>query len=166
MSQQLAAGQGGGRGDASRPRNFPRCGGGGAGATTKAYELPITEISKYTFNTGEKKFSAQFTESRKRVVGYVQRSGMEESYLVAETIRMGTTQTIALLAMVNRGSQISREEATETQGVAQEGVRNGRRPVLTRGAQQAEGDEELGERTVGPALTQADQENRKNLRWV
>jgi hypothetical protein len=53
----------------------------------KAYELPITEIAKYTFNTGENKFAAQFTESREKVVGYVQRSGMDESYLVAETIR-------------------------------------------------------------------------------
>ncbi len=39
---------------------------------TKAYESPITEISKYTFNTGENKFAAQFTESRERVVGCVQ----------------------------------------------------------------------------------------------
>ena len=68
---------------------------------TKAYESPITEISKYTFNTGENKFATQFTESRERVAGYVQRSGMEESYLVAETIRTGTAQTIALPPPVN-----------------------------------------------------------------
>jgi len=102
MSQQVAAGRGGGRGDTRKPRYFPRRGGGGgAGATTKAYESPITEISEYTFNTGENKFTAQFTESRERVVGYVQRSGMDESYLVAETIRMGTAQTIALPAAVD-----------------------------------------------------------------
>ncbi|KAL3796182.1 hypothetical protein ACHAW5_005865 [Stephanodiscus triporus] len=68
---------------------------------TKAYKLPITEISKYTFNTGENKFAAQFTESCERVAGYVQQSGMEESYLVAETIRTGTVQTIALPAVVD-----------------------------------------------------------------
>ena len=63
---------------------------------TKAYESPITEISKYTFNTGENKFAAQFTESREQVPGYIQQSGMEESYIMAETIRTGTTQMIAL----------------------------------------------------------------------
>lgn len=67
----------------------------------KAYESPITEITKHTFNTGENKFAAQFTESRERVAGYIQRSGMDESYLVAETIRMGTAQTIALPGVVN-----------------------------------------------------------------
>ena len=75
MSQQAAAGR-------------------GAGPT-------ITEIAKYTFNTGENKFAAQFTESRERVAGYIQRSGMEESSLVAETIRTGTVQTIALPAPVD-----------------------------------------------------------------
>ncbi len=68
---------------------------------TKAYESPITEISKYTFSTGENKIAAQFTESRERVAEYVQQSGMEESYLVAETIRTGTAQTIALPAAVD-----------------------------------------------------------------
>ena len=67
----------------------------------KAYKLPITKIPKYTFNTGENKFATQFTESRERVAGYVQRSGMEESYLVAKTIRTGTAQTIVPPAAVN-----------------------------------------------------------------
>ena len=62
----------------------------------KAYTSPITEIVKYTFNTGENKFAAQFTESGERVAGDVQQSGMEESYLVAKTIRTGTAQTIVL----------------------------------------------------------------------
>ena len=97
MSQQVAAGRGGGHGDGRKPRYFPhQGGGGGAGATTKAYESPITEISKYKFNTGKNKFAAQFTESRERVAGYIQQSGMDKSYLVAETIRTGTKQTIAL----------------------------------------------------------------------
>ncbi len=43
----------------------------------------------------------QFTELRERVAGYVQRSGMEESYLVAKTIMTGTVQTIMLPAAVN-----------------------------------------------------------------
>ena len=67
----------------------------------EAYESPITEIAKYTFNTGENKFAAQFTESRERVAGYVQRSGMDESYLVAETIRTGMAQKINLPAAVD-----------------------------------------------------------------
>ncbi len=98
MSQQAAAGRGGGCGSGGRrpQRYFPRGRGGGAAASSKAYESPITEIAKHTFNTGENKFPAQFTELRERVTGYVQRGGMEESYLVAETIRKGVAQTIAL----------------------------------------------------------------------
>ena len=63
---------------------------------SKAHESPIAEIAKHTFNTGENRFAAQFTESRERVAGYIQRAGMEESYLVAETIRTGIEQAIAL----------------------------------------------------------------------
>jgi hypothetical protein len=98
MSQQAAAGRGGGRGGGGRrpQRYFPQGRGGGAAVSSKAYESPITEIAKHTFNTGENKFASQFTESLERVVGYVQRGGMEESYLVAETIRKGVAQTIAL----------------------------------------------------------------------
>ena len=43
----------------------------------------------------------QFTELRERVAGYVQRSGMEESYLVAKTIRTGTAQKIPMPPAVN-----------------------------------------------------------------
>jgi hypothetical protein len=42
------------------------------------------------------KSAAQFTKSQERIAGYVQRSGMDESYLVAETIMTGTAQRIAL----------------------------------------------------------------------
>ena len=52
--------------------------------------MPITEIAKYTFNMGNNKIAAQFTELQERVAGCIQRSGMDESYLVAETIRTGT----------------------------------------------------------------------------
>jgi hypothetical protein len=62
MSQQAAAGRGAGRGSGRKPRYFPRKGGGNFTAKAKAYKLPITEIAKYTFNTGENKFAAQFTE--------------------------------------------------------------------------------------------------------
>jgi len=66
MSQQAAAGRGGERGGGGgrRPqRYFPQGRGGGAAASSKAYESPIVEIAKHTFNTGENKFAAQFTES-------------------------------------------------------------------------------------------------------
>jgi hypothetical protein len=53
---------------------FPPKGGGNITAMAKAYGSPITEIAKYTFNTGENKFATQFTKSRERVAGYVQRS--------------------------------------------------------------------------------------------
>jgi hypothetical protein len=53
MSQQAAAGRGAGRGGGRKPRYFPRKGGGNFTATAKAYKSPITEIAKYTFNTGE-----------------------------------------------------------------------------------------------------------------
>ena len=67
-----------------------------------AYESLIAEIAKHTFNTRENKFAVQFTESRERVAGYIQRGGMEESYLVAiKTIRTGAAQTIALPPSVN-----------------------------------------------------------------
>ncbi len=58
MSQQAAAGRGAGRGGGRKLRYFPRKGGGNFAATAKAYELPITKIVKYTFNTGENKFAA------------------------------------------------------------------------------------------------------------
>jgi len=108
MSQQAAIGRGGGRGGGGgkRPqRYFPRGRGGGATAPSKVYESPIAEIAKHTFNTGENKFAAQFTESRERVAGYIQRAGMEESYLVAETIRTAKAQTIALPPPVNANAQ-------------------------------------------------------------
>ena len=63
--------------------------------------MPITEITNYKFNTGENKYAAQFTELRERVAGYIQGSGMDESYLVTEMIRTGTGQTIMLPAAVD-----------------------------------------------------------------
>ena len=55
-------------------------------APMKAYQSPITEIAKNTFNTGDSSFAAQFTESRERIANYCQRNaGLAEGYLVAET---------------------------------------------------------------------------------
>ena len=106
MSQQAAIGRGGGRGGGKRPqRYFPRGRGGGATAPSKVYESPIAEIAKHTFNTGENKFAAQFTESRKRVAGYFQQAGMEESYLVTETIRTAKAETIVLPPPVDANAQ-------------------------------------------------------------
>jgi hypothetical protein len=53
MSQQAVAGRGAGRGGERKPKYFPQRRGGNITATVKAYELPITEIAKYTFNTGK-----------------------------------------------------------------------------------------------------------------
>jgi hypothetical protein len=101
MSQQAAAGRGAGRGGGRKPKYFPQRGGGNITALAKAYKSPITKIAKYTFNTSENKFAAKFTKLRERVTGYVQRSGMEESYLVAKMIRTGMAQKITLSAAVD-----------------------------------------------------------------
>ncbi len=57
---------------------FPE-GGEEAPRSSKVYESPIAEIAKHTFNTGENKFAAQFTESQERVAGYVQRGGCKRA---------------------------------------------------------------------------------------
>ena len=44
----------------------------------------------------QSKFSARFTQSRKNIASYVQRSVGKEAYLVAQTIRTGALQTIDL----------------------------------------------------------------------
>ena len=45
---------------------------------------------------GQSKFAAQFTQSRKNIAGYVQRSIGKEAYTVAQTIRTGVLQKIDL----------------------------------------------------------------------
>ena len=96
MSQQAAAGRGAGRGGGRRHRYGPRGGGTPAPKPTKSYESPIAEIKQHTFNTGDNGHAAQFTESREKIATYIQRCGWEESYLVAETIRTGVAQKVAL----------------------------------------------------------------------
>ena len=74
-------------------------GGGYRGRTpflSKAFKSPIVEITSNTFNTGQSKFAAQFTQSRKNIASYVQRSVGKEAYLVAQTIRTVVLQTIDL----------------------------------------------------------------------
>ncbi len=97
MSQQAAAGQGAGPGGCGgggrKPRyHFPRTG----GEMTKGFKSGISEITQDTFNTGQNKFAAQFTQSRKNVANYLQCTSASEGYLVADTVRSGREQMIAL----------------------------------------------------------------------
>jgi hypothetical protein len=80
MSQQAAAGRGAGRGSGKKHWYFAQ--GGGIDAV-KPHKLAISEIANNTFNTGHNKFAAQFTESRKNIAKYLQRSSAAEGYLVA-----------------------------------------------------------------------------------
>ena len=67
-----------------------------AGELTKGYKSAISEIATDTFNTGQNKFAAQFSQSRKNVANYLQRTSANEGYLVAETVRTGRAQIIEL----------------------------------------------------------------------
>jgi hypothetical protein len=101
MSQQAAAGQGagpGGRGGGRRKlRYFPP----GGGEATKGFKSAISEIAQVTFNTGQNKFAAQFTQLRKNVANYLQRTLASKGHLVAKTVRTGKEQTIALPSAVD-----------------------------------------------------------------
>ena len=120
MSQQAAARRGAGpagRGGGGRkPRYFPRAG----GEATKGFKSAISEIAQDTFNTGQNKFAAQFTQSRKNVANYLQRTSASEGYLVAETVRTGREQTIPLPAAVDANApdaadlKIIRDEEVKT----------------------------------------------------
>jgi hypothetical protein len=63
---------------------------------TKGFKSSIREIATDTFNAGHNKFAAQFTQSRKNVANYLQRTSACEGYLVAETVRTGREQIIPL----------------------------------------------------------------------
>ncbi len=57
MSQQAAAGRGGGRGSSrEKPRYYPQ----GGVDTTRVFKSAISKIAEDTFNTGQNKFAAQF----------------------------------------------------------------------------------------------------------
>jgi hypothetical protein len=84
MSRQAAAGQGAGHGGGGRKgRYFPREGGI---KIVKPHKSTISEIVQNTINTGHNKFAAQFSQLRKNMANYLQRSSAAEGYLVAETL--------------------------------------------------------------------------------
>jgi hypothetical protein len=94
MRQQAAARRGAGRGGGRKPRYFPR--GRGVNHSTKPFKSMISEIAEHTFNTGENKYAAQFTQPHEEVANYPQCTSAEEGYLVAETMRTGKQQLIPL----------------------------------------------------------------------
>ena len=101
MSQQATAGHGGGRGGGrGKLRYYPQ----GGVDTTKAFKSAISEIAEDTFNTGQNKFAAQFTQSRKNVSNYLQRTSAYEGYLVAKTVRTGKKQIIELPPAVDESA--------------------------------------------------------------
>ncbi len=103
MSQQAAARRGAGRGGGGRgPRYYPRK--GGVDHASKAYKSAISEIAEHTFNTGHNKDAAQFTRSREEIAIYVQRTSMDEGYLVTETFYMGNEQMIMLPPPVDQNA--------------------------------------------------------------
>ncbi len=87
MSQQAVAGHGGGRGGRGKPRYYPQSG------ELKRFKSPISEIVHNRFNTGQNKFSAQFSQSQKNVANYLQCTAASEGYLVAETVRKTSNQS-------------------------------------------------------------------------
>jgi hypothetical protein len=72
MSQQAAAGRGAGRGSGRKPKFIPR--GGGVKSLSKTFWSSTSGIEKWTFNTGQNKFAAQFMLSCEEVANYIQRS--------------------------------------------------------------------------------------------
>ncbi len=62
----------------------------------KPFRSSTAGIEKWTFNTGQYKYAAQFTLHREEVANYIQRTLPDEGYLVAQTIKSGIEQTIAL----------------------------------------------------------------------
>ena len=81
-----------GRGRGQGPRNLSYC--PRAGEATKGYKSAISKIATDTFNTRQNKFAAQFTQSRKNVANYLQRTSASKGYLVAETVKSGREQII------------------------------------------------------------------------
>jgi hypothetical protein len=65
----------------------------------------ISEIAEHTFNTGENKYAAQFTQSREEVANYLQRMSPEEGYLVTERVRTGKQQIIPLPPPANPNAE-------------------------------------------------------------
>ena len=115
MSQQAAAGQGTpAAGRAGRAGHFYR---GQGDPPTKGFKPAISKIANKTFNTGQNRVAAEFTQSRKNVANCLQRTAADEGYLVTETVRTGKEQIIALPPAVDPNAtdaddqKIIREEA-------------------------------------------------------
>ncbi len=70
----------------------------------KGFESAISEIPQNAFNMGQNKFAAPFMQSRKNVTNYLQCTASLEGYLVAETVRMGKKQLIALPLAVDENA--------------------------------------------------------------
>jgi hypothetical protein len=126
MSQQAAAGRGGGCGGGrGKSRYHPQ----GGVDTTKAFKSAISKIAEDTFNTGQNKFAAQFTQSRKNVLNYLQRTLAYEGYLVAETVRTGKKQIIELPPAVDESMADAEDQkiirAEEVKTVAKRGLKLG-----------------------------------------
>ena len=83
MSQQAASGQGAGRSGRRKHWYFAQ---GGGIDSVKPHKSAISEIANDTFNTSHNKFAAQFTELRKNIANYLQRSLVAEGYLVVEMV--------------------------------------------------------------------------------
>ena len=64
----------------------------------------MSKIAQDTFNTGHNKFATQFSQSRKYVANYLQRSSPTEGYLVADTVHTGRKQVIELPATVEENA--------------------------------------------------------------
>ncbi len=62
----------------------------------KGYKLSISNIATDTYNAGQNRFAAQFTQSRKCMANYLQRTAAVEGYLVTEMVRTKKVQTIKL----------------------------------------------------------------------
>jgi hypothetical protein len=103
MSQQAVAGRGAGCSGGRKSQYFMQ--GRGVDHSTKPFKSTILEIMEPTFNTGENKYAAQFTQSREEVANYLQRTLAEEGYLVAETVQTGKQQIIPLPAPIDPNAE-------------------------------------------------------------
>ena len=173
MSQQAAAGRGApmGRGGGRGTRHLkfhPR-----AGESTKGYQSAISEIAMDTFNTGQNKFAAQFTQSRKNVANYLQRTSASEGYLVAETVRTGKHQIIELPPAIDPNASDAEDQkiirAEEVKTIAKrrlklaESLKKGYATVYDQCSQEVKdklkGDQQLGEYPKRPIASRIDQQD-------
>jgi hypothetical protein len=70
----------------------------------KGFTSSISKIKDDTFNTGQSRFAAQFTQSRKNIGNFLQPMASDKGYLVAKTVQMGKEQTIALPAPIDQNA--------------------------------------------------------------